>query len=274
MQQVKNAIGAKLVVSMLLVVVSFFLLIETMDNFEAAYYKQRHKTNINKTVKLPTLLKKTSSVENLPERIQLLESNNSEYFTPRANGIGCYTLGSVHPEPGMEFPCQCRQGYYGPSCSIPEVVMTSACQTINNCESIKVRDKPRRIIHAFNVHHEYNHIEVQLGQLADVVDVFIIGESNRTTSGEPNDLKVLPKMKEEGFMEEYQHKIIYVTMLSNYFPEDPTGGGWKTDVFIRDFMGELGLNRIDGQLDTEIFVFTIVFLIYIIDVSITCRYSR
>jgi len=93
---------------------------------------------------------------------------------------------------------------------------------------------------------------VQLGELADVVDVFVIGESNRTTSGEPNEPLLLPKMKNEGFFKEYHHKIIYIMIPSTDFPQDPAGGGWVSDAFIRNYIGQKGLSRIDGELHLQI----------------------
>jgi len=89
---------------------------------------------------------------------------------------------------------------------------------------------------------------VQFGELGDVVDVFVIGESNRTTSGEPNELLLLPKMRNEGFLKEYHHKILYVMIPSTDFLEDPSGGGWISDAFIRNYLGQKGLSRIDGEL--------------------------
>jgi len=88
---------------------------------------------------------------------------------------------------------------------------------------------------------------VQLGELGDVVDVFVIGESNRTTSGEANELLLLPKMRNEGFLKEYHHKIVYVMIPSTDFPKDPSGGGWISDAFIRNYLGQNGLSRIDGD---------------------------
>lgn len=116
--------------------------------------------------------------------------------------------------------------------------MTSACQSLGSCKGIKVRRNPRRLIHFFNFYHELDHAEVQLGELADVVDVFVIGESNRTTSGDPNELLLLPKMRDEGFLKEYHSKIIYVMIPSTEFPEDHVGhgGGWKSDSFIRNYI--------------------------------------
>ncbi len=173
------------------------------------------------------------------------------YFTPRNNTniVGCYTAGSIQPEPGSRWPCVCQKGYYGPNCAIPDLVMSSVCQSFDNCKDIKARNKPRRIIRFFNFHHELDLTEIQFGELADVVDVFVIAESNRTTSGEPNELVLLPKMRDEGFLKEYHSKIIYVMIPSTEFPDDPNGkgGGWLTDAFIRNYMGEKGLSRIDGS---------------------------
>ncbi len=187
----------------------------------------------------------------LPERFQLKESDNSLYFTPRDTGVGCYTIGTIRPEAGMKRPCKCRKGFYGPSCSIPEIVMTSICvEDPRSCKKLKARSKPRRVIRFFNVHHELHHAEIQLGEHSDLIDVFVMGESNRTTSGDPNELVFLPKMKNEGLFKEYQPRIIHVLIPSTDFPEDKgegNGGGWITDAFIRNYLGDKGLARIDGS---------------------------
>ncbi len=57
-----------------------------------------------------------------------------------------------------------------------------------------------------------------------MVDIFVIGESNRTTSGEPNELLILPKMMKEGFLKEY-----------------------RSDSFIRNYIGEKAFSRIEGS---------------------------
>ncbi len=128
--------------------------------------------------------------------------------------------------------------------------MTSICiQDPKSCASLKVRSKPRRIIHFFNVHHEFDHVEIQLAEHSDLVDVFVMAESNRTTSGEPNELVFLPKMKNEGLYKEFQSRIIHIITPSTDFPKDDSGsgGGWITDAFIRNYLGEKGLARIDGK---------------------------
>ena len=45
----------------------------------------------------------------------------------------------------------------------------------------KKRKKARRIIHGIIVHHEFDWVEVRIKQLANVVDVFVIQESNITS---------------------------------------------------------------------------------------------
>jgi len=162
----------------------------------------------------------------------------------------------------MQWACMCKRGFYGPNCAIPEVVMTSVCiQSSSYCSFLKVRSKPRRIIHFINVHHEIEHVEVQLGELGDVVNVFVLGESDRTTSGRPNELRLLPKMMNEGLFKEYHHKIIHVTIPSTEFPHDPAGGGWITDAFIRNYIGNERFTRIDG-----------IYCIFIAEIS--CRNIR
>ncbi len=237
------------------------------DDGEKIIEEQEHPSS--------TAMNRREKEYNLPERFTLEERDHSFYFTPRNNTdiIGCFTAGSIHPEPGSRWPCVCQKGYFGPHCAIPEVVMTSACQSLDSCEGIKVRSSPRRIIHFFNFHHELDHAEVLLGELADVVDVFVIGESNRTTSGEPNELLLLPKIMNEGFLEEYHSKMIYVMIPSTAFPEDRAGhgGGWISDSFIRNYIGEKGLARIDGW---KLYVMLILDAIVVLNYHICNRNPR
>ena len=52
------------------------------------------------------------------------------------------------------------------------------------------RDSPRKIIQGIIVHHEFDWVEVRIRQLSDVVDVFVIMESN-ITSGNLQYYKII-----------------------------------------------------------------------------------
>ena len=64
--------------------------------------------------------------------------------------------------------------------------------------------------------------------LANVVDVFIIGESNITAGRDPKPLHFFEALK-SGFLDEFQHKILYV--YRDHFPAGAVADGWKADRF-------------------------------------------
>ena len=68
----------------------------------------------------------------------------------------------------------------------------------------------------------------RIRMLADVVDVFIISESNITTGGDSKPLHFFEAFK-AGYLAEFQHKIMYV--YQDHFPDgfvkDGVLDGWK-----------------------------------------------
>lgn len=62
--------------------------------------------------------------------------------------------------------------------------------------------------------------------LADIVDVFIVAESNITAFGEAKPLYFFEAFK-AGFLKEHQHKILYV--YQDQFPAGYVEDGWKAD---------------------------------------------
>ena len=75
----------------------------------------------------------------------------------------------------------------------------------------------------------------------DVVDVFLIQESNFTNSGEERALEFLQKL-EGGWLEEYQDKLVYLQRT-----EIPPGGfddGKEADADMRTQLSKQGLHRL------------------------------
>ena len=66
----------------------------------------------------------------------------------------------------------------------------------------------------------------RIRMLASVVDVFIIAESNITAGGETKPLYFFEAFK-AGYLEEFQHKILYV--YQDHFPPGYVENGWKAD---------------------------------------------
>ena len=65
--------------------------------------------------------------------------------------------------------------------------------------------------------------------LANVVDVFIIAESNISAGGEPKPLNFFEAFR-SGFLAEFQHKILYV--YRDHFPPGYVIDGWKADRYL------------------------------------------
>ena len=64
---------------------------------------------------------------------------------------------------------------------------------------------------------------MRLEEVGDVVDVFIVGESNVTAAGAPSPLYLLPKLQ-SGFVSRWQHKILHVFI--DRFPSQGFADGW------------------------------------------------
>ena len=138
----------------------------------------------------------------------------------------------------------------------------------------KLRKKPRRIIYAFPFNHEFDILEARIHDLAEVVDVFIIQESNHTNSGKSKRLSLKDRL-EKNWLWKYHSKILYLAKTStpvggfrcvqlynnsyqvlsrfiSYFLSD----GVAVDKDMRRHLGQEGLRRItDVRLD-DLYVFT------------------
>jgi len=125
--------------------------------------------------------------------------------------------------------------------------LPDACQL----DELKIRPKPRRIIHGFNINHEVQFLEIRLGEVGHVVDVFIVAESNVTAGGDAKPLYILPALK-KGAARRWQHKMLHVFI--DHFPEQGYQDGWLADTFLRDEMGRQGLARIQGIRSDDLFL--------------------
>jgi beta-1,4-mannosyl-glycoprotein beta-1,4-N-acetylglucosaminyltransferase len=101
---------------------------------------------------------------------------------------------------------------------------------------------------------EFAILEARLAEFGDVVDVFIVLESNYTAYGKPKPLRLL-EMLCQGKYRRYAHKIVHVWL--DYFPNGARRDGWITDRIHRDYMGEYGLRYlIRGYRQDDLFVLT------------------
>uniref|UniRef100_A0A8B9WIA6 Beta-1,4-mannosyl-glycoprotein 4-beta-N-acetylglucosaminyltransferase n=1 Tax=Bos mutus grunniens TaxID=30521 RepID=A0A8B9WIA6_BOSMU len=123
-------------------------------------------------------------------------------------------------------------GWHGPSCGVPTVV-------------------PRRVINAININHEFDLLDVRFHELGDVVDAFVVCESNFTAYGEPRPLK-FREMLTNGTFEYIRHKVLYVFL--DHFPLGGRQDGWIADDYLRTFLTQDGVSRLRNLRPDDVFI--------------------
>ena len=152
-----------------------------------------------------------------------------------------------------EHICACHTGWHGPSCSLPDIAVHSS-MGIQYLKNLRLRDTPRRIIYAFPFHMEFSMLEARIAELSDLVDVFLILESNFTAYGEPKSLKLLSALQ-QGAYKGIACKIVYVFL--NFFPKEAYYEGYIADRLHRDHIGTQGVgHQLRGYRPDDIFLLT------------------
>uniref|UniRef100_A0A8D2QCX8 Beta-1,4-mannosyl-glycoprotein 4-beta-N-acetylglucosaminyltransferase n=1 Tax=Zonotrichia albicollis TaxID=44394 RepID=A0A8D2QCX8_ZONAL len=118
----------------------------------------------------------------------------------------------------------------------------------------KVLEKPpipRRVINAINVNHEFDLLDVRFHELGDVVDAFVVCESNFTAYGEPRPLK-FREMLLNGSFDYIRHKVLYVFL--DHFPPGGRQDGWIADDYLRTFLTRDGISRLRNLRPDDVFI--------------------
>ncbi|XP_059809840.1 beta-1,4-mannosyl-glycoprotein 4-beta-N-acetylglucosaminyltransferase-like isoform X3 [Hypanus sabinus] len=144
--------------------------------------------------------------------------------------------------------CPCLPGWHGPYCGVPTMVQYSNLPTK---ERLTPRATSRRVINAININHEFDLLDVRFHELGNVVDVFIICESNFTAFGDPKPLRFV-EMLLNGSYGYIAHKILYVFL--DHFPSGGRQDGWIADDYLRTFLTQNGMSRITQLRDDDIFL--------------------
>ncbi|XP_058164811.1 beta-1,4-mannosyl-glycoprotein 4-beta-N-acetylglucosaminyltransferase isoform X2 [Dasypus novemcinctus] len=161
---------------------------------------------------------------------------------------------SARERPGGRGPrrkwveCVCLPGWHGPSCGVPTVVQYSNLPTK---ERLVPREVPRRVINAININHEFDLLAVRFHELGDVVDAFVVCESNFTAYGEPRPLK-FREMLTNGTFEYIRHKVLYVFL--DHFPPGGRQDGWIADDYLRTFLTQDGVSRLRNLRPDDVFI--------------------
>ena len=146
--------------------------------------------------------------------------------------------------------CVCNSNYIGEYCSIPKILENATIEGAPvPISSYTLRSKPRRVISSLPFNHEFELLEARLNDLNDVVDVFIIQESNFTNSGGRNELK-LKKFLDEG---KFRDKVIYLERT-----DPPSRGfidGEYADGEMRRHLSQEGLKRLSEVKLDDLFIY-------------------
>lgn len=121
----------------------------------------------------------------------------------------CVKEGTV-TEQSSEGNCVCRDGWIGQRCGVPEVIhKTDWMVNRELTQKLQLKKRVRRIILVTPFCYEFDIFETNVHELHELVDVYVIGETNYTLANIQNSLPLLDKLK-NGWLRDYQNKIIYV----------------------------------------------------------------
>jgi hypothetical protein len=187
---------------------------------------------------------------NSSQRVKL-EDDERVYFRA-VGGADCFIAGTDWARSFRDTGCVCALSYFGPQCGIPQSAWESHYKH-NKAGLMKLRPRrtPRRLIHGLQVNHEFDLFEARLEMLKDVVDVYIVLESNFSTYGEAKPLSFLQKLQ-AGWMAPLQDRLLYV--LLPFFPKAGETNGWYADSFLRLYLGKAGMQMVDNMRDDDIFL--------------------
>ena len=118
----------------------------------------------------------------------------------------------------------------------------------------RLKKYPKKLIHAFPFNNEFEFLEARIAEYHDVVDVFMILESNYTANGSAKPLHLLNRLK-SGYMRQYACKIVHVFL--DYFPDEGIKNGWIIDDLLRDYLSQHGLkHQLKNYNSEDIFFMT------------------
>ena len=132
------------------------------------------------------------------------------------NNVTCFRSGSETQQDGGLLAkllrgfgrCRCRKGWYGRGCSVPEVVWRGSRLHPFPVKRLKLRHRPRRVINAMPFNMEFDLLDIRLAEIGDVVDVFLILESNFTQHGDHKPLRLRDKLRTSGCGQYHGNDVI------------------------------------------------------------------
>ena len=178
--------------------------------------------------------------------------DSSERFFRSFGESECYISGTDLEESERRKKCICVKRYFGVNCGIPDSAWYSFYRNNKTARlKLKPRKTARRLIHGLQVNHEFEMLEARVKMLEDVVDVYLLLESNYTAYGSGKELLFLDKFR-AGWLAEYQDKIQYVFL--SFFHEAAKKNGWFADSYLRLFLGQEGMKMVENVRDDDVFL--------------------
>jgi len=182
--------------------------------------------------------------------------DTSRYFRPLLDGQdpdggpkSCFIPGTDWDSTVVSSKCVCVNDYYGEDCGIPGAVWFSHYKESKKDRSLlRARSHARRLIHGVLVNHEYDLLEARVNMLKDVVDMYVIQESNFTTFGTSKPLHFLEKFR-HGWLSEFQEQMAYLFLPS--FNERCEDNGWCADAEIRRYLGKNTLRLVNSTVKED-----------------------
>ncbi len=147
--------------------------------------------------------------------------------------------------------CHCKAGWVGRSCSVTSAAAQSGINAY--LEGIHMRTNPRRVINALKFNMEFDLLEVRLHELYDVVDAFVVYESNYTTYGNAKRLRLLDRLL-GGYLSQFHHKLVYI--FDGSFPLSYRQKSWLPDDNSRKYLGQEGMRHLDAVQPDDIYIYT------------------
>ena len=129
------------------------------------------------------------------------------------SGQRCFIMGTdASQTPKTAEKCRCTPNYHGVDCGIPDSVWHGLYVGSKRLqEKLQIRPQMRRLIHAVPVNHEFDLFEARVNMLKEVVDVYLIQESNYTAYGSPKDLLFIDRFKNGWLTEEQVSGIFFLS---------------------------------------------------------------
>ncbi|KAL1435888.1 hypothetical protein MTO96_010658 [Rhipicephalus appendiculatus] len=161
----------------------------------------------------PQLLKKLIETNSSAKELgtSRLACNVNDSSNSMTSSIECFKPGTV-PGLGTKM-CACRDGWHGADCAVPSAVWsTPAFRQWYSEGLIRRRSRPRAVFNGVTLNHELDLLEIHVAELSDVVDRYVVVESNTTFFGAAKPLYLQSNLRAGSFLREHARKIVPLTL--------------------------------------------------------------